>query len=483
MKILTIILLLVILPSTLFAVPADVMDISGGKYAPAVLEEINNAKENIFASLYFIGYYGKEGVIKDLMDALIKAKIRGVKVTIILDQASIGGTYTSYLKNERAFAYFLHHNIDIYYDDLKKVSHSKIIVIDSKTIILGSTNWSKASLTKNRESSVLIRSKKLAEEFLNNLKQIPKKRPVAITDGISIPKIFFENKIGGKLLSKKSHRGFDLYLLACKKYYKNKSTSITINKEDIMKYIMYSLPPKSQSRFMYKIKEVTLISLKKYGIISDFQMDYKKDIITLTIPSLNTTGASLGGSKGASTGVYLSNDYFDYSWHTKLSTRAKYAYLILLNETRNGALGRLVSFKSRDFLSKKYGMGLKSLTYAFMELQKYNLIERSVNYNVENPKTNDYKFNDFYDMQNFEVKLLKLASSTDDETFKLAYQTASKLNEPYDIKVIKSFVNAIKKYGTTHFKHAAKIILKKTNLSPYRKPTYLITILRKDMKN
>ena len=51
MKILTIILLLVILPSTLFAVPADVMDISGGKYAPAVLEEINNAKENIFASL------------------------------------------------------------------------------------------------------------------------------------------------------------------------------------------------------------------------------------------------------------------------------------------------------------------------------------------------------------------------------------------------------------------------------------------------
>ena len=158
-KCLIFVLFLLFIPLKVHCTPAEVEDISNRKYAPKVLEEINKAESTIFVTLYYIGYYGYEGVVKELMDGLVSASRRGVKVTVILDEGKRVNQYTQYLKNERAFAYLLHHGIDVFYDDLKTTTHSKMIVIDNEIIILGSTNWSAESLMKSREASILIRSK------------------------------------------------------------------------------------------------------------------------------------------------------------------------------------------------------------------------------------------------------------------------------------------------------------------------------------
>jgi len=471
-KLIFLILFFFILPSTVFSITAEVKNISNRKYYDTLLENIEKAEKSIHVCVYYIAYYGKKGPVKDLMDALVNAKERGVDVLVILDQGNTSSRYTTHLKNERAFAYLLHHGIEVYYDDLKTTTHSKVIVIDKETVILGSTNWSQKSFNKSNEASLLATSQELAESYIKTINDILRTRPLMIKEGFSIPQSFFSKDIGGKLINKKSHRGLDLYLYVCKKAYHQEKTTITLNKEEIMQYIMYSLPPKSQSRFLYKTKEVTLKSLKKYKIIKNFQVDYKNDTVIMEIPSLEEA-----------TGVYLSDNFFKYGWHTRLSSKAKYAYLILLNETRNGALGRMVSFKSRDFFKKKYNIGRKTLTYAFLELQKFNLIERTVNFNTDSPKANDYFFNDIYSMEDFEVKLMELAHLTDEDIFKTAHETAAKLNEPYDIDVIKNFIDAIKKYGIAQFKKKAKHILKKSKLSPYRNPAFLLTMLRENMNN
>jgi phosphatidylserine/phosphatidylglycerophosphate/cardiolipin synthase-like enzyme len=45
------------------------------------------------------------------------------------------------------------------------VTHTKLVVLDGATSILGSHNWSASGLTRNSESSVLVRSKDVAAVF------------------------------------------------------------------------------------------------------------------------------------------------------------------------------------------------------------------------------------------------------------------------------------------------------------------------------
>jgi phosphatidylserine/phosphatidylglycerophosphate/cardiolipin synthase-like enzyme len=43
--------------------------------------------------------------------------------------------------------------------------HCKLIIIDGKTVIVGSTNWSYYAIDKNREASVVIRDERIARIF------------------------------------------------------------------------------------------------------------------------------------------------------------------------------------------------------------------------------------------------------------------------------------------------------------------------------
>jgi len=47
---------------------------------------------------------------------------------------------------------------------LPRAMHSKVIVVDNKTTIVGSANWSDSALLRNDETSVLIRSSSLSLE-------------------------------------------------------------------------------------------------------------------------------------------------------------------------------------------------------------------------------------------------------------------------------------------------------------------------------
>lgn len=138
----------------------------------------------------------------------------------------------------------------------------------------------------------------------------------------------------------------------------------------------------------------------------------------------------------------------------------------------------MLSFTSQTNLHKKYGVSRNIFSLGYQELQKFNLVERFVNFDVKDPKTNDYVFNDFYDMQDFEVKRMKLMHKTDEKVFHMAYDTAKKLNEPYDMEVIGKFIDAINTYGLEKFKTTARHITKKSKLSPYRNSEFLLTMLR-----
>ncbi|MFC1582777.1 phospholipase D-like domain-containing protein [Planctomycetota bacterium] len=104
-----------------------------------------------------------------ILEALIKAHQRGVKVRIILDRnvSRAPGADPDELEERsiRAAAYLKKNKVPVFFDDHQTLTHCKLIIFDGNTVILGSANWTFSGLKKNNEAGVLIRDKDTAETY------------------------------------------------------------------------------------------------------------------------------------------------------------------------------------------------------------------------------------------------------------------------------------------------------------------------------
>lgn len=168
-----------------FALPADdVIPLVDGDYYSQVHQALTTAKKSILCVMYIadINPKYKQGWEYNLINDLINAHRRGVNVTVIFDQnIMFWETGEKQKKTERksseAYELLKKNGVPVYYDSIDRVTHSKILVIDDYITIVGSTNWTYSALKKNHEASVLIKSRRVAEAFLEKLKTISKYQP------------------------------------------------------------------------------------------------------------------------------------------------------------------------------------------------------------------------------------------------------------------------------------------------------------------
>ncbi len=116
-----------------------------------LINYIQNAKDSIYFMIYSFTDI-------DIANALIEAKNRGVEVKGIFDDKWSQNRYSKdeYLKNN---------NIEIKYDDSKRLLHNKVIIIDNKITITGSYNFTEAANNENRENSLIINDKNIANNY------------------------------------------------------------------------------------------------------------------------------------------------------------------------------------------------------------------------------------------------------------------------------------------------------------------------------
>jgi len=55
--------------------------------------------------------------------------------------------------------------IKVYFDDIRINTHSKLIIIDLKSVFMGSHNLSHTALSKSNKTSLLIEDETLADYF------------------------------------------------------------------------------------------------------------------------------------------------------------------------------------------------------------------------------------------------------------------------------------------------------------------------------
>ncbi|GAB5374214.1 MAG: hypothetical protein AcusKO_06760 [Acuticoccus sp.] len=142
------------------AAPQPVFD---RDYLPLVLKEIGGAERAVFVAMNRMGLTDyRPHPVRAIMDALAGATARGVQVTLLTrDAARPQGTAHAAALRAAAKA-----GAALTVLPAGAPFHHKLVVIDRTTVITGSHGWTLPSLAENAETSMVLRSPRLAEQAL-----------------------------------------------------------------------------------------------------------------------------------------------------------------------------------------------------------------------------------------------------------------------------------------------------------------------------
>ena len=116
-----------------------------GGCTEAVVTELDHARTSVFVQAYSF-------TSTPIAKALVDAHRRGLRVEVVLDKSQRTEKYSS--------ATFLFNNgIACSIDAKHAIAHNKIILIDGRTIITGSFNFTKAAEESNAENLLIIEDK------------------------------------------------------------------------------------------------------------------------------------------------------------------------------------------------------------------------------------------------------------------------------------------------------------------------------------
>jgi phosphatidylserine/phosphatidylglycerophosphate/cardiolipin synthase-like enzyme len=146
--------------------PANVTLLRNQEYGEAFLSGIRGARRSIVCAFFlFKTTPSAKNRPRQIAEELIRARKRGVQVTVILEQDR--HSRDSLNEDNHATADLLSRGgVKVYFDSPATTTHTKVAVIDDRYVFLGSHNLSQSALLHNNELSVLIDSPEMARETL-----------------------------------------------------------------------------------------------------------------------------------------------------------------------------------------------------------------------------------------------------------------------------------------------------------------------------
>jgi phosphatidylserine/phosphatidylglycerophosphate/cardiolipin synthase-like enzyme len=129
-----------------------------GGCTQAVVDALGSARASVLVQAYSF-------TSAPIAKALVDAHKRNVDVQVILDKSQRTAKYSSanFLANE---------GIPTYIDAAHKIAHNKVMIVDGKTVITGSFNFTKSAEEGNAENLLVISSApELAQRYTANWKE------------------------------------------------------------------------------------------------------------------------------------------------------------------------------------------------------------------------------------------------------------------------------------------------------------------------
>lgn len=487
---------------------AEVTDISGTKYFPAVREALSKAERSINLVMFVIELspYKEDLKADQLINALIDAKQRGVDVEVILDQnvdfvqRRSTSDWEAKIKSVRAYKRLKEAGIKVYYDEPVRYTHAKTVIIDKNIAILGSTNWTESSFNKSNEVNVLIKSKGLAGEILSYIKMIKIDENIEkyldfIGPSTAVSWNFMENPaLAPQMVKARDERAFDIYLyLLWKKGDCPHSGTVpfllTLSYDSLAKYLgIYE----GWINLAYRRQIIKVLKKldQKYKLIK-FETGYGKEA---TITLIDYEDPEIGdasifpehGMRKIETppiSFEVPDDYFDFGWNRILSFRAKFCYFINL---ANSDISDTKPFWSKSvarIIKQFSGVDEDIITKGMGELRRKRLIE--VKYDTLTGKPYDerlpkmYKILRPYDPKELELKIKEVEEKYGKAAYTKARKYAEIVFEENNPEVIADIILKTREYGEEKVKKAFVIIAWKNIDNPKRTYSYVAGIIER----
>jgi phosphatidylserine/phosphatidylglycerophosphate/cardiolipin synthase-like enzyme len=140
-------------------------------YFDALIPHLTQAKQEIVLSMFLFAPGDHENNrANQVREALIEAVKRGVRVRVFLDVSDDDDFSTE--ANRGVAKDLRRHGVTVQFDSPERTTHTKLVIIDQRFVLLGSHNFTHSALRHNNEASVLIESPKLAQQALAYLQRI-----------------------------------------------------------------------------------------------------------------------------------------------------------------------------------------------------------------------------------------------------------------------------------------------------------------------
>ena len=144
---------------------AVVTPLPGGSFIQKLTEIVGQAKYSVDVVQYQWVWYPRDhdNLLQKFNRGVVGVAGRGVKFRVILNIEASGHKITR--ENSHTQRILAEQKIHVKFGPQFPTTHSKIFIIDDQFVVIGSHNLSKRSVTVNYESSVLINSRAVAQEF------------------------------------------------------------------------------------------------------------------------------------------------------------------------------------------------------------------------------------------------------------------------------------------------------------------------------
>jgi phosphatidylserine/phosphatidylglycerophosphate/cardiolipin synthase-like enzyme len=115
----------------------------GGNCTEAILREIGLARREVLVQAYSF-------TSREISQALIDAKMRGVHVEIILDHSNEKEPHTE-------LPFLIEQGLAPLVDHEHAIAHNKVMIVDERTVLTGSFNFTHQAEKSNAENLVILR--------------------------------------------------------------------------------------------------------------------------------------------------------------------------------------------------------------------------------------------------------------------------------------------------------------------------------------
>jgi len=117
----------------------------------AVISEIRKAAQTIDIAMYYLSS-------RDITRALVQASENNVRVRIVLDQSQE-------IEHASKSGYLIKHGFEVRYHLGFGLMHNKFAIIDGKSLITGSFNWTLTAEERNEENLLIITDEGTIEKY------------------------------------------------------------------------------------------------------------------------------------------------------------------------------------------------------------------------------------------------------------------------------------------------------------------------------